>query len=1206
MTVQVHVIQTPVGNLQRRTYEEGALIGRPVVDYLVKHRDPRWSTKTPVRVLLNGIHIEGDLWNEIPLDGDHVVISPDLGAFHALGVPLVIDLFLTAATAFALYSLSNALAPKFARPQQRGDESSPTYAWQGVDTGFGPGLAKPVIYGEMRVGGVVIHSSFVDERIDFSIIGKQFFYSLETLRVLIALSEGPIYRVDDYNWGACGEVNDIDAGIGNALDNLKINDVRVPGRLPIGGNHFIPVAKASLRAGHPGQSPVEHWGDDVSSSYSVSQELSGAAEFIYETASSSPDRATLRIRFPGGLFKVNGSKMDPYPVQFSFFYREKGTTPWADGGKLIAKLPIGTRRSMVFDHTIKMQTKTNVVTWELKVRRDTADDDASSLQTQSQSILETVVEARESDLAYPNTALLGLKITATESIEGKFKKATIPVKGRTLSRYNGTSWNDEEWDDGSGKVTAENPAWVLADYLTNERYGLGRWFKKSDLDADSFKAWADYCDTLVTHGSVSEPRHRFDGVFDRQIGAWEGALSIARVGRATLVPSLGKIKVVYDDIKPRVQMFSSAAISEFGVTWLNTRDLPNIVSIRILNRELDWQQDEILIEDTEAKINTYTLDRVVPRIESIDGFGITRPSQARREGIYIHRRSAIRNQVVNFKVSILALAAEVGDRIAIEHWAARWHDEPDSGGGAPTRHDSYGYRASRTVSAGNAVYLDHEITLEASKTYQVLIQSKEDVPEERTISAPAGTYPADTAISFSGSAVNFNQGTQIAIGEATRVVKDFVISKITMDQGLMREVEAITYDETIFDIPSAQELSDGGISSNMVSVHGVGGDTPSSPTGLRLRRDLLAGDWLLEFDTLKGGPFRAYGSAVGDVEPWALLGESDSSPLILRDLPPGKEMDFTVVGRLETGKWGTPGHGNRERLYVDEFPDNSPPVVELLTTQVEWNAVRLEWERVQDEDLDCYEVRLGPTWLGARVVLQTRDTKALIPLPSGSGTLLVRALSKSGIYSPKSAEYAFTAGYPKGTGLIALDWDFLGSAHGTPTDMTFDASSNSMDLDAGKYRGIYESAVLDAGSPETYWWSVFLQQDVLDEGTLVEAMTMDVRSGEARWWEVEGREASPARPGIDRTSLVDTGWPTTTMVEDQSRTVHGKPGAKGRKTSFLVEARFDTDGTGAWTPYKPWTEGFYTAQKMQVRVTVDRSPADLRCRLRNLILTAAL
>jgi hypothetical protein len=78
------------------------------------------------------------------------------------------------------------------------------------------------------------------------------------------------------------------------------------------------------------------------------------------------------------------------------------------------------------------------------------------------------------------------------------------------------------------------------------------------------------------------------------------------------------------------------------------------------------------------------------------------------------------------------------------------------------------------------------------------------------------------------------------------------------------------------------------------------------------------------------------------------------------------------------------------------------------------------------------------------------------------------------------------------------------------------------------------------------------------------------------------------------------------MVEDQSRTVHGKPQAVGRTTSFLVEARFDVDGTGAWTAYQPWSEGYYTAQKMQVRVTVDRIDDTLRARIRTFILSAAI
>lgn len=105
---------------------------------------------------------------------------------------------------------------------------------------------------------------------------------------------------------------------------------------------------------------------------------------------------------------------------------------------------------------------------------------------------ENVVGITYDELAYPETALLGLHIDASEQLSGGQPTVLTDVEGRPGLRY----------DTGSGSWIEDfsarrNPAWALARYLTDRRFALGRFFDSSDLNGPSFAEWADYCDELL-------------------------------------------------------------------------------------------------------------------------------------------------------------------------------------------------------------------------------------------------------------------------------------------------------------------------------------------------------------------------------------------------------------------------------------------------------------------------------------------------------------------------------------------------------------------------------------------------------------------------------------------------------------------------------------------------------------------------------------
>jgi len=111
--------------------------------------------------------------------------------------------------------------------------------------------------------------------------------------------------------------------------------------------------------------------------------------------------------------------------------------------------------------------------WDVRLRRITADSTQTSLQ--NKTFLESYTEVIESKLRYPNSALMALRVDASQftsiprrSYDLKLLRVRIPSNYFPEIRSYAGVW------DGTFKVAwTDNPAWCFYDLVTNTRYGLG-------------------------------------------------------------------------------------------------------------------------------------------------------------------------------------------------------------------------------------------------------------------------------------------------------------------------------------------------------------------------------------------------------------------------------------------------------------------------------------------------------------------------------------------------------------------------------------------------------------------------------------------------------------------------------------------------------------------------------------------------------------
>src|SRR5690606_32317339 len=125
------------------------------------------------------------------------------------------------------------------------------------------------------------------------------------------------------------------------------------------------------------------------------------------------------------------------------------------------------------------------------------------------TFVESVVEVIEAKLRYPNSAVIGVKLEATQF--SNIPTRAYDVKGRIIRVP--TNYNPETreytgtWNGTFKLAWTDNPAWIYFDLATHPRYGLGHLIQDNQVNKWTLYAIGQYCDQLVPdgHGGL-EPR----------------------------------------------------------------------------------------------------------------------------------------------------------------------------------------------------------------------------------------------------------------------------------------------------------------------------------------------------------------------------------------------------------------------------------------------------------------------------------------------------------------------------------------------------------------------------------------------------------------------------------------------------------------------------------------------------------------------------
>ena len=380
-------------------------------------------------------------------------------------------------------------------------------------------------------------------------------------------------------------------------------------------------------------------------------------------------------------------------------------------------------------------------------------------------------------LTYPRCVLAHVVATGDKNVSSLVPE--IIFQGRKVAVWGGTTW---------AYAFNNNPAWVCYDVLSQPLMPDGAitpWTTTSpairyeginpaQLDYVSFKAWADFCDTLVDISGGTEKRYTFNGGFDTISNLWEAALAIAGNSQAWLVWHGNEIQVVLDHTTATTQLFGAGdyVLDSVKESYLSLTDRATAVEVEFIDAGKNYESNKFSLtesgfSDSQKKV-ALTLR------------GCTNASQAYRSAKFELLKNKHLKKTISFQAPLNAITCTIGDVVEFQSCVLK----AALGGGR-----------IKSVTSPTILVLDRAYTF-VNLTGYTLKVAKQD-----------GTLITATLVNLSGttSVITLTAGITVsaldsyAIGETDRVVEKVRVLDLTQSTDLLCTISGIQYIAEIYD-----------------------------------------------------------------------------------------------------------------------------------------------------------------------------------------------------------------------------------------------------------------------------------------------------------------------------------------------------------------------------------------------------------------------
>ena len=608
--------------------------------------------------------------------------------------------------------------------------------------------------------------------------------------------------------------------------------------------------------------------------------------------------------------------------------------------------------------------------WEIRVRRITADSTSSAIQ--NKTYLDSYTEVVESKLRYPNSALVALRVDASQfsaiprrSYDMKLLRVRVPVNYDPGTRAYSGVWN------GTFKIAwTDNPAWCFYDLVTSTRYGLGGYIPESQVDKWALYRVAQYCDQLVPNGLGGfEPRFTCNLYLQTREQAYKVVQDMASIFRGMVYWSGGAITVTQDAPSDAVYQFAPGNVvdGEFAYQGSSAK-ARHTVALVTWNDPDDFYRQKVEYVEDAAGIARYGIVQ-----SDVVALGCTARGQAHRVGKWLLFSEQSESEIVTFRTGLEGAVVRPGDVIKVA--------DPVRGGMRLG-----GRIAGATVST---VTIDQE--LPADLPWRLSVVLPNGVVEERLVGPVSGRTLTVT----------------IPFSTAPQVDAIWVLASSIIEPQLFRVVAVAERDPGVHEVtalahnPSKYASIEEGLALQPRSIT-VLSDVPPPPTGLVMQESLYRvkdqAQVLVQVswsEVQTAIAYRlSYRVAGGN---FVSLPLTSANYAEIRDAQEG-QYEFSLRAIGITRKESVPATLNATVLGKTLPPSD----VTGFTVQRRVSDLMIAWDELPDADLSGYEVRVGPGWDNAQLVAKTSGTQMLHDQSAaGQYPYHIRAIDTSGNYSAR-------------------------------------------------------------------------------------------------------------------------------------------------------------------------------------------------------------
>ena len=576
-------------------------------------------------------------------------------------------------------------------------------------------------------------------------------------------------------------------------------------------------------------------------------------------------------------------------------------------------------------------------------------------------------EIKNAKLNYPNTAMVGLSFDS--SFFSQIPKRSYHVKGLKIkipSNYNPTTRAyDGIWDGTFLTKYSNNPAWVLYDLITENRYGLGEYVSEENVDKWGLYDIAKYCDELVSNGlGGMEPRFTLNTQLLDARQALVMLRHISSVFRAAMFWGASTITTFQDRPTDATYMFTNANVVDGVFNYASSafRNRKNDVTVTWNNPEDLYKESfESVFDDALIRKNGTQKARVV-------GVGCTSQGQAQRLGKWYLYSANMDQEIITFGAGLETSAVLPGDVIKVQ-------DKNKLGARYGGRIKNINIPSSSFAAHDpREITLDAPITLNKSAQYKLSIMYADKIIERLILnnvnytgdSIKLNSVVIDAADNGAVEVIGEKDSIWIVTSSEDVVTQLFRVLGVTEAKDRGASITAIQYNPDKFDFIEKNIAVE--YKPTLLDV------IPSAPKNVKITEGLytttentIKNKVTVGWDNVPNAStysfqWRSIGDLTNDIETadWSSAHILDNNSYDIYDAPYGI-YQFRIQSRYSFNN----AVSSLTEVQFKTFGKlSSPPSVENLRYTLGDSGILFDWDTVDVLDIDVYELFIDVYYIG--------------------------------------------------------------------------------------------------------------------------------------------------------------------------------------------------------------------------------------------------